>query len=361
MGERVSIIGAGAAGLSINGIANMAGYKTVLYNRSPERIKEITNKGFYSLIMPDGREEKITDFRVTSNLMEAVKEADIVILAVNTNAQFDIAANIVEYVNESQTILLVPGHTGGAICIKNAFIKCGLSKLPVIAEVQALPFVCRVKDGSHVEIYQFKRNVYFACIPSEKTRSTYHKMSRIFDNLVEVPSTLWTGLHNMTIVFQPVICLLNAGRTRDDVRYKFYVEGVNEYVGNVMNQLDNERLEVAENLGVTGVITAGEWLRKSYDSQGNTLCELVKNTKGYRTIEAPGTLHHRFILEHVCTGLVPLEALAHANNINVPITTSLIELSSCVLGIDLREKGRNAEKLGILNLSGSKLKDMFLA
>ena len=197
-----------------------------------------------------------------------------------------------------------------------------------------------------VDIHQRKTDVPIATVPRQNVTDVVDALVPFLEGLRPVDSVLWTGLHNMTIVMQPALLLLNFGRVGlGATPFRIYAEA-NEAIGVLMHALDKERIAVAGALGVHA-ITAAEWLASVYGTRGETLDAMLRDVPGYRGIEAPQTVHHRFLTEHVKTGLVPLSALGHLVGIATPTTEAVIQLSSVLLGRDLRSEGRTAERMGL--------------
>ena len=97
-----------------------------------------------------------------------------------------------------------------------------------------------------------------------------------------------------------------------------------------------------------------EWFHRTYHIEGDSIYDCIQNNPSYETIDAPGSLNHRYILEDIPCGLVPLEAVGLKMGINMEYTSLVIDLASKLMGIDFRETGRNLEFLD--NVSKEELK-----
>ncbi len=83
-----------------------------------------------------------------------------------------------------------------------------------------------------------------------------------------------------------------------------------------MEVLDRERVTVASAVGVRA-ITAREWLKLAYNADGDNLYEAIHNHPGYRGINAPATLTHRYITEDIPMSLVPIASLGNQYGVSV--------------------------------------------
>jgi opine dehydrogenase len=102
-------------------------------------------------------------------------------------------------------------------------------------------------------------------------------------------------------------------------------------------------------LGI-GIITAKEWLKLAYDSEGENLYEAIHNQEGYRGIKAPSTINHRYINEDVPMSLVPMASLGNILGIRVRGMTSIVRQACIVRNRDFWALGRTVERLGISNI-----------
>ena len=71
--------------------------------------------------------------------------------------------------------------------------------------------------------------------------------------------------------------------------FEYYTEGITASVSLILENMDKERIAVAEALGFRAM-TAREWLYIAYDAAGRTLFEAMLNNRGYDGIMAPKTI-----------------------------------------------------------------------
>ena len=115
-----------------------------------------------------------------------------------------------------------------------------------------------------------------------------------------------------------------------------------------IEKIDAERIAVSRELG-DEVESTREWMIRTYHVTGDTLYECIQNNEAYRTIGAPKSLRHRYLLEDVPCGLVPLEGVGLKLGLDMTHTTLVVDLASRMLDIDFRALGRNMEHLDISN------------
>ncbi len=155
----------------------------------------------------------------------------------------------------------------------------------------------------------------------------------------------------MGAIFHPILTLLNAGRIESTHgEFQFYIDGATPSVARVLEAADRERVTVAAALGIRGR-TAMEWLKLAYDTTGGNLYEAIQNQPGYYGINAPATLHHRYLFEDIPMSLVPMAALGQRYGVSVRAMDAIIRLASIIHQTDYWRRGRTLDKLGIDQLS----------
>jgi opine dehydrogenase len=331
----VTVLGSGAAALALAATAAEAGAPTVLANRPGARLDRVAAAGCVRLTTPDGVSRHVP-LTATSDVLPAVARADLLIVAVGSAVQAEVLTAVAPALRADQVVLLVPGHTGGAWCVRAAFLAAG-QPVPTLAEAP-LPFVCRDADGG-ARILQYKNCVAVGAADAATARRAHRAASAVGFPVTSVVSLLESGLRNTTMVVQPALLLANAARVDRGESFRIYRDGATLAVGRLIAAVDDERLRVASAYGlqVPGVC---EWLRETYGASGQTPDELIRAVPGYADIMAPSSVRHRFLDEHVRTGMVPLRALAGVVGIDTPVSAALIELAGVVTGADLLKEGR---------------------
>jgi opine dehydrogenase len=157
-----------------------------------------------------------------------------------------------------------------------------------------------------------------------------------------------TSIGNVGMVLHCAPLLLNTGWTESEKNiYKYYYDGITPTIGKLIEKIDDERVAVSDALG-DKVESTKDWFIRTYHVSGNNLFECIQNNEAYKTIDAPGSLKHRYIFEDVPCGLVPLEAIGLKLGLDMSCTTLIIDLASKLLNVDFRATGRN---LGDLDIS----------
>ena len=349
---RYTVIGAGHGGKAMAAHLALMGFAVTLYNRTPENVAPISRRGGLELESFDGGPRGFARLKqVTSDMREALQQADIVMIVVPSTAHADIARAAAPHLRDGQIIVLHPGRTGGAMEVRKVLRDCGCRADVTISEAETLIYASRSDGPAQARIFGIKEAVPLAALPATRTARVLEALADAYPQYIDGVSVLHTGLNNMGAIFHPALTLLNAGRiesTRGD--FQFYIDGATPSVARILEAMDRERVTVAAALGIRAR-SALEWLKMAYDATGETLYEAIQNQPGYRGIKAPGTLNHRYIFEDVPMSLVPIAALGQRYGVSVQCVDSIIRLACIVHQTDYWRRGRTLARLGIEGLS----------
>jgi opine dehydrogenase len=353
---RYTVIGAGNGGRAMAAHLALMGFPVTLYNRTPKNVAAIKERRGIELKSYEGGPYGFGQLaRVTSDMGEALKRAEVVMVVVPATGHADIARGAAPHLRDGQIVLLNPGRTGGALEFVQVLRERGCEADITVAEAETLIYASRAEGPAQAHIFRIKEAVPLAALPATRTHRVLSTLTSAFPLFIDGTSVLHTGLNNMGAIFHPALTLLNAGRiesTSGD--FQFYINGVTPSVARVLEALDRERVTVAAALGIRAR-TALEWLRMAYDATGANLHEAIHNQSGYYGITAPHTLNHRYITEDVPMSLVPIAALGQRYGVQVQAMDSIIRQACIIHQTDYWRRGRTLDKLGIEQLSVSEV------
>jgi opine dehydrogenase len=353
---RITVMGAGHGGKAMAAHLALMGFPTTLYNRTPDHIAAIKERGGIDLESSEGGPRGFGKLScVTSSIPEALEQAEMVMVVMPSSAHAEFAKNCAPYVKDGQVILLHPGRTCGALEFAKVLHDNGCQVDVTVAEAETFIYASRSDGPAQARIFRIKEAVPLAALPATCTRTVLDMVRQAYPQYIDGGNVLQTGLNNMGAIFHPALTILNAGwieTTHGD--FQFYIDGVSPSVARVLEALDRERVTVAAALGIRGR-TAMEWLKLAYDTIGEDLHQAIHNQPGYYGIKAPATLYHRYIFEDVPMSLVPIASLGEHYGVSVRGIDSIIRLACVIHKTDYWRRGRTLEKLGLANLSGDEL------
>ena len=352
---RYAVVGAGNGGKAMAAYLALLGTQVTLYNRTASHVEIIRLRGGIDLENPTEPHGFGKIYKVTDNIEEALREADIVMVIVPSSAHYDVAKAAAPFLRDDHIVILNPGRTGGTLEFHHTLIEENCPTNPIVAEAETFLFASRSEGPSQAKIFRIKEAVPLAALPATRTAEVLEAIRPVFPQFIDGRNVLQTGLNNMGAIFHPALALLNAGwieATSGD--FQFYVDGVTPSVAKVLEVLDRERVTVASAIGIRAR-SALEWLDLAYNATGENLYEAMHNQTGYYGIKAPGTLNHRYITEEIPMSLVPIASFGSTYGVSVNGINSIINLACYIHGTDYRRKGRTVERLGIKEMSVGEL------
>jgi opine dehydrogenase len=356
MNTKYTVIGAGHGGKAMAAHLALMGFPVTLYNRTFDHIAALKARGGIDLESAEGGPHGFAKLALaTSDMAEALQDAQMIMVVVPSSAHADIAKSVAPHLKNGQIIVLHPGRTCGALEFAKVLHDQGCNADVPLAEAETFIYASRSDGPAQARIFRIKEAVPLAALPATRTRQVLDCLREAYPQFIDGVNVLHTGLNNMGAIFHPALTLLNAGwveSTHGD--YQFYIDGVTPSVARVLEALDRERVTVASSLGIRAR-TAMEWLQLAYDTTGENLHEAIHNQPGYYGIKAPSTLSHRYIFEDVPMSLVPIASLGERYGVSVRGMDSIIRLACIVHHTDYWRRGRTVDKLGIGDLSVSEL------
>ncbi len=319
------------------------GYDVILQNRSPERLGSLSEDKKITLEGALNSEGRIVN--ATTDIGEAVSEADILMVVTTALGHGDVARQAAPYMKDGQIMILNPSRTFGALEAANEIYKVKDVDI-TICEANTLLYATRVTEPGRAQVFGVKSEVAIAAMDPQGTDRVIDTLKGIFPQFRKANNILETSIGNIGAVFHPTIMVLNHRRILSGESFEFYTEGVNDIVAKYMNQVDAERRAIAWMLGAE-VPSLEEWLSTRYCIEGDCLKDLLKGNPAYQGIMAPQTMHHRYLLEDIPTGLVPLSLVGKAIGVETPLMDELISASERITGLDMTSNSRTLEKLGL--------------
>ena len=356
MVEKYTVLGAGHGGKAMAAHLALMGMDVTLWNCTFEHISIIKQRGGIDLESPDGGPHGFGKLQlVTSDMEEAVADAQVIMVVLPSSAHADIAKAVTRHLKHGQIVILHPGRTLGALEFAKVIRDNGCTADVTVAEAETFIYASRAEGPAQARIFRIKEAVPLAALPACRTEIVLKAIRCAYPQFIDGVDVLHTGLNNMGAIFHPALTLLNAGwieHTHGD--YQFYIDGVTPSVARVLEVLDRERVTVASAVGIRAR-TSLEWLKLAYDTGGETLHEAIHNQPGYYGIKAPATLTHRYIFEDVPMSLVPIASLGKRYGVSVRGIESIINLGGIIHRTDYWRRGRTVERLGLEQWSISEL------
>jgi opine dehydrogenase len=356
MTKKFAVIGAGHGGKAMAAHLALMGFTVNLFNRTADHVEIIRKRGGIELDGGEGGPHGFGELAVvTSNIEEAIRNVEVIMVVLPSSAHADIARAAAPYLTGGQIVVLHPGRTCGALEFVKVMRENGCTADVTVAEAETFIYASRSDGPAQARIFRIKEAVPLAALPASRTECVLEAIHEAYPQFIDGVDVLNTGMNNMGAIFHPALTLLNMGwieATHGD--YQFYIDGVTPSVARMLEVLDRERVTVASALGIRAR-TSLEWLKLAYDTTGQDLHEAIHNQPGYYGIKAPSTLNHRYLFEDVPMSLVPIASLGKRYGVSVRGMESMIQIASIIHRTDYWRRGRTVEKLGLEQWSVSEL------
>ncbi len=355
--ELVTILGGGNGAFAAAADLTQKGYRVNLCDpfRDGENIRPIMDgrRVDFEGIWGSGH---TTLNLVTPKIDEALKGVQFVMVICPCTAHAAIAGMLAPYLQEGTTVLLNPGHTGGALNFRQALSLAGFSKSIVLGETNTLTYVARKADSQTVNVTNFNQNVYVAALPASNLSRLIEKTLRCYPDLQPQKTIIGTSMRNLNAMMHPPGMILSAAWIESTGgNLYFYYDAATPAVGYLMKAIDNERLAVSKGWGesleplIDQLLIQGLTTQEARES--GSLREAFLQSKPNRWIKAPSSLDHRYMHEDIGNGLVPMVALGQIVGVKTPMMESLVNVACVISQRDYWQEGLNRRHLGLNGLT----------
>lgn len=346
------IIGAGNGGCATAVELTLKGFDITLCSAyAPNHILPLMNKG--GLEYSGSLGEGFVNLRATIDIQQGVEDAQLIVMVTPSPIHEAYAKMLAPLLSRKQIPIVLSGSgTGGALHVYRILKEMGISQ-PIIGETDILPYAARLVSPIHIRIFHKVKWRLFSCFPSRHSSNLYSDIKSMYPELELADNVLQTSLSNINAILHPPGMILNAGwieSTGGD--FLFYSQGVTSAIAQVIAEIDAERIEILRKAGLKPRGLAELLYRYGFSSvdSNSSILESVKSSSNISEIRSPNILNHRYLLEDVGYGLVPMSQIAKVFGVKTQNIDSLINLACILNNIDHWENGMTLEKLGLLNI-----------
>ena len=350
---KITIIGTGNGGSAVAADLAAQGNNITLFKSSKKGNSKhfnhiLENHNHITIKYPDGNEVNSKINLITDNISEALKEdTEVVILFLPTTYQENIIKTIVPYLHDGEIIILEPGYLGTTF-----FMKYAPNLDLTIVEAESSPLDCRITSPGEITVSFENHCNPIGVFPNSNKEKTLEKLSELPYNFICRHNVIEAALHNPNLIVHTIGGILSIPRIeKTNGDYWMYKEVFTPTVWNLIDGLDNEKMNVMESLNLPRIPYLEEAKTRNAKPDTNyTAMEVFQDYALNHSVKGPDISNSRYIKEDVPQGLGLLQSLGKWKNIPTPICNSLIELSSALLKEDFKSQARTVEKLGEKNI-----------
>lgn len=354
MSRNISVLGAGAGGMSIAADLAQMGHRVTIYEtpRFKANLELIRKKSGISLIRGDADARLVRLAGATSDPRRAVQDAELVIIAVPCFGHDVFARAFVPRVHRKQIVVFM-GEGGGALVFHHARRVLKQARDVLIGETNTLPYSARATGPGTVHVRVKKKGgVVLAALPASRNDELFDAIQPLYPNIRSATNVLETILINFNAIDHVATVLSNAGRLESRTTdMLLWGEGATPSVARCIEAVDNEILAIRAALRFKDRTPYRHWLYEQgmLDRKRRTTHEAIQASalaaSRYRC--GPDALRTRYITEDVPYSLVCISSIARTAGVDVPLIDGLIAMASAMNGVDYRAEGRTLRSLGI--------------
>lgn len=364
----ITFMGAGACGLIGAAHCVSLGHEVTLYELPEffELAKQIKDNGGVNVDASPGNglpNGFVPLGHVTCDAGEALRNAEIVFVAVPSFGESRIAEVCANKLSGEQYLFLTSGYMYGSIDFRRTLQSMGHSMPVHIAEMNNTIYAGGRLGPTSVRAGGYKHNVGIAAFPAIETPVMINMLKKIYPEVVAFDSIIETGISNPNAALHPSAVVFNAsyvGCGEEVLLYhdKKYLSAMSEPIVSIYEAMDAERLKLRE-LGIFKKIKPWRDIFKEwygyFGARGENLLEIMRSNPALLRAKLPPSFNHRYITEDITAGLLPLIELLERYGIDCPTNKAVVHIASVLSGIDLHAEGRTLASLGLSGMSNETL------
>jgi opine dehydrogenase len=342
---KIAILGAGNVALANACYLSTVGHEVRIWSGFAQEARALAQAGSIDY---EGFMSGTAPVTVPSDARACIEGAEVVMICAPAFGHRSLMAEAAPHVTEAQDIVIHP-VTGLSSLLLSRMLKARRVRSTIV-DLSTSLFTARKTGPASVRILRIKDVIDAAAIPSEKGGAAIARLENLFGKRFRLePNALAISLNNHNPVYHvpPLLCNLSRAEKKEDW---MIWENITPGVARFVKVVDDERISVARHYGTTE-IPVEQYFRQSFGVEGKDLDEILPAVA--RKLQGPigpQDFNHRFILEDVPYALVFYHSLGRVAGIEMPITESLIRITSALYRRDFFREGHTVEALGLAGL-----------
>jgi opine dehydrogenase len=342
--KKITIIGGGSTGHAAAADLTLAGFEITLFEESQfrERLKPAQSAGGIH-IKGAGRQGFATINKITDDIEEALKQTQIIIVAVHARRHEDIAEICAPYLKDTHTFVITPGNVGSLVMTKK-LQDLGVVNKPVIAEVESSFYACRLTGPAEATVLLPPRPKYIAAFPANHTDKVIEALRGVYETM-PATNVIEAALNSPNVDTHLQGSLLNTGAIeKADGKYALYAQGLTPAVIKCIEAFHQERAALFKALGYEDRAKP-ESIKKAARPDEHPELDLLITASG------PTSMRHRYVDENARVGVSLIISLGEMLGIPTPLARAMVNIASTMNDFDYLKHGRTLENLGLSNLT----------
>lgn len=349
---RIAILGAGSIAYGMAAFLAKEGHSPVLWSPSGRHAAKLAGG---APLTASGAVDYSGPVEVAAECAGAVKDADVVVVALPANGHRRVFDAAVPHLREGQPVIVSSHSSFGALYLARQLAGRGV-RLPIVVWGTTLLTGRQQPDGTSVQVNTVRQKIDVATLPRSEAARGKALCSELFgDRFVERDGLLAIALSNLNPQNHLGIAMFNLTRMEKGETWG-QGEHVTPAVGKLIEALDLERLAIAEAFGLQ-VRTVKEHFSLSFHVPMASVSDMNQqmHSEG-RGGFGPTTADSRYIFEDAPFGLVPTSLLGRLVGRPAILHEAGTRLFSAAMGRDLEADNDLLPDLALEGLGPEMLK-----
>ncbi|HJZ20718.1 MAG TPA: NAD/NADP octopine/nopaline dehydrogenase family protein [Bradyrhizobium sp.] len=348
---RIAVLGGGNGSFAAAGDFALQGHEVRLWRRDAAAVAEHRANGSRILVKDARGRHDLQLALATTDIGEAIREAELILCPMPAFAQTDIAKLLAPHLSDGQVVFLPPA-TFGSVIFAQAARHAGNAARVAFAETGTLPWLARKHGPFEVAITIRAKRLPVGVFPQKLSDHAIALISRAFPGAIEPCGDALSGaLMNAGPIIHPPLIVMNAGPIEHFERWDIHKEGTQPPIRRVTDALDAERIAVREAFGYGAPHFP---LANHYASEGE---EWMYGRGSHDRLTDSGDwrerivlTEHRYMLEDLRLGLSFLVSTAALAGVDTPLARSFLAIGGAMCNQDFMRTGRTLASLGLGDL-----------
>ena len=339
---KIAILGAGNVALANAFFLADSGHDIHLWSAFVDEVDSIIEAGG---IVCEGVLSGRATITASHDVSACIDGAEIVMIAAPAFGHRALMEAAGPHVSADQTIVIHP-VTGLSSMIMSRIVK-DRGIRPTIVDLSTSLFTTRKRGATTVHVLRIKNVIDMATLPADRGVRALGLLNDVYGDRFRLESNVLAislDNHNPVYHVPPLLCNLSRAEKQENW---VVLDGITPGVSKFIKLVDDERLAVVRRFGTTE-IPVEQYFRQSFGVEGETLDDIfpAMATKLKGPV-GPQEFNHRFITEDVPYALVFFHALGEVAGVEMPITKSLITITSALYERDFVAEGHTLAALGL--------------
>ena len=356
---KIAVLGGGNGSFAAAGDFALQGHDVRLWRRDAAAVAEHRAAGSRIIVKDSNGRHDAQLALVTSDIAEAVRDAELILCPAPAFAQGDIARQLAPHLADNQVVFLPPA-TFGTMIFARAANEAGNFARASFAETGTLPWLTRKHGPFEVAITIRAKRLPVGVFPLVAADHALGVISQAFPGTIEPCGDALSGaLMNAGPIIHPPLIVMNAGPIEHFERWDIHKEGTQPSIRGVTDALDAERIAVRKRLGYGAPHFP---LAHHYASEGEQWMygrgshDRLTDSGDWR--ERIVLREHRYMREDLRLGLSLLTSVAELAGVATPLANAFLTIGGAICGEDFMTGGRTLDSLGLGHLDRDELQTL---